>query len=194
MAGARATKRRPLSPDLVLETATELADSEGLDAVTLTRVAKELGTSQPALYRHVDSYDELVRALGLKGREVLAARLVESAVGLAGDDAIGAMGRAWRQVVADHPGLYAATDRYPCAGDVELEDAVDRVVDVLSLSLAAYELSDEQRVDAARALRSAFHGFAHLEMGDGHPHAQDVDESFDELIQLLCRGIKAIGS
>ena len=129
-----------------LDTAAALADSEGLDSVTLTRVAKELGTSQPALYRHVDNYDELIRALGLRGREVLADRLIESAVGLAGDDAIEAMGRAWRKVVVEHPGLYAATDRFPCAGDAELEAAVNRVVEVLSLALTTYDLSDDERV------------------------------------------------
>ncbi len=192
MNAQRAVKRRPLSPELVLDTAIELADSQGLDSVTLTQVAKELGTSQPALYRHVESYDELIRALGLRGREVLADRLIESAVGLAGDDAIEAMGRAWRQVVVDHPGLYAATDRYPCAGDAELEAAVNRVVEVLSLALTTYDLSDDERVDAARALRSAFHGFAHLETGDGHPKDQDIDVSFTQLIDLLCRGIRTI--
>ncbi len=192
MSSQPAVKRRSLSPELVLDTAATLADEEGLDSVTLTHVAKKLGTSQPALYRHIDSYDELIRALGLRGREVLADRLIESAVGLAGDDAIEAMGRAWRGVVADHPGLYAATDRYPCAGDAELEAAVNRVVEVLSLSLSTYDLTDDERVDAARALRSAFHGFAHLENGDGHPLDQDLDESFTQLIELLCRGIRTI--
>lgn len=192
MSGQRAVKRRPLTPDLVLDTAADLADREGLDNVTLTRVAKKLGTSQPALYRHVESYDELIRALGLRGREVLADRLIESAVGLAGDDAIEAMGRAWRQVVVEHPGLYAATDRYPCAGDGELEAAVNRVVEVLSLALTTYDLTDAERVDAARALRSAFHGFSHLETGDGHPLDQDLDASFTQLIEMLCRGIRTI--
>ncbi|MDG1464878.1 MAG: TetR family transcriptional regulator, partial [Acidimicrobiales bacterium] len=123
--------RRTLDTDQVVDSAAALADSEGLDAVTLTRVALLLGVRQPALYRHIDSYDALIRALGLRGREILASRLGEAAVGLAGDDAVRAMGRAWRAMVGDHPGLYAATDRYPCAGDAELEEAVERVVSVL---------------------------------------------------------------
>lgn len=184
--------RTPLTTDLVIATAERIADDEGLDAVSLSRVARELGSSQPALYRHIGSYDELIRALGLRGRTVLAERLVDAAVGLAGDDAVRAMANAWRQMVRDHPGLYAATDRYPCAGDAELEAAVNRVVEVLSLALMAYDLTDTQRIDAARALRSSFHGFAHLEMGDGHPLDQDLDESFDELVTLLCYGIRSL--
>lgn len=184
--------RAPLGTELVVDTAAQLADSEGLDAVTLTRVAKELGTSQPALYRHIDGYDQLVRALGLRGREILADRLVESAVGLAGDDAVRAMGLAWREVVATHPGLYAATDRYPCADDEELEDAVDRIVNALGAALVGFNLNVDDTVHAARTLRSAFHGFSHLEAGDGHPRKQDLDDSFDHLIELICAGIRAL--
>ena len=181
--------RRTLDTEQVVEAAATLADVNGLDAVTLTRVAEKLGVRQPALYRHVDSYDALIRALGLRAREILAARLSEAAVGLAGDDAVRAMGRAWRAMVRDHPGLYAATDRYPCAGDAELDEAVGRVVQVLGLALVAYGLADDDRVHAARSMRSAFHGFAHLESGDGHPHPVDLDESFDRLVDLLCAGI-----
>ena len=181
--------RRTLDTEQVVEAAATLADVNGLDAVTLTRVAEKLGVRQPALYRHVDSYDALIRALGLRGREILAARLSEAAVGLAGDDAVRAMGRAWRAMGRDHPGLYAATDRYPCAGDAELDEAVGRVVQVLGLALVAYGLADDDRVHAAWSMRSAFHGFAHLESGDGHPHPVDLDESFDRLVDLLCAGI-----
>ncbi len=186
------SKRTQLSSELVIETAAAIADDEGLDSVTLTRVAKELGTSQPALYRHVESYDDLIRSLGLRGREILSDRLTEAAVGLSGRDAVRAMGLAWRRLVSDHPGLYSATDRYPCAGDDELEEAVDRIVATLGHAVRGFDLTEDDAVHAARTLRSAFHGFAHLESGDGHPLKQDLDDSFDHLIELLCAGIQAV--
>lgn len=181
----------PLSAELVVRTAAKIADEQGIDALTLTTVAKTLGTSQPALYRHVDSYDDLVRSLGLQAREMLAQRLTESAVGVAGEDAVRAVGLAWRKMVAEHPGLYAATDRFPCAGDPELEAAVDRVIRTLQMALADFDLSEDREVHVARTMRSAFHGFSHLEAGDGHPLEQDLDDSFDQLIELICSGIRA---
>ncbi len=186
--------RTQLSTEIVIDCAAQIADAEGLDALSLTRVANELGTSQPALYRYVDSYDNLVRALGLLGRQMLADRLAASAVGLAGDDAVRAMGEAWRSTVRDHPGLYAATDRFPCAGDRELEAAVDRIVGILGQGLVSYDLSADATVHAGRALRSAFHGFSHLEAGDGHPLGQDLDDSFDDLLTLLCRGVRSMAA
>ena len=183
--------RVPLDQERVIEAAGELADANGLDALTLTRVAKELGVRQPALYRHVESYQDLLRLLSLRGRERLAAALSEAAIGVSGDEAVAAVGHAWRKEVHTRPGLYAATDRYPCAGDEELEEAVERIVAVIGQALTGFDLDDDHRVHAARALRSAFHGFCHLESGDGHPHPHDLDDTFEGLIELLCAGIRS---
>lgn len=182
-------QRSPLDSAQVIATAAEIADAEGLDQLTLTRVANELGVRQPALYRHVGGYDDLLRSLSLRGREILAQRLADAAVGLSGDDSVAAVGHAWRQMVRDHPGIYAATDRCPCAGDAELEAAVEWVLAVLGQALRGYDLSDEDQVHAARALRSAFHGFSHLESGDGHPLPHDPEDTFEHLVELLCAGI-----
>ena len=180
--------RRPLDAERVISAAAEIADAEGLDKLTLTRVADVLGVRQPALYRHVDGYDDLLRSLSLRGREILAQRLADAAVGLSGNDAVAAVGHAWRKMVREHPGIYAATDRYPCAGDAELEAAVERVLAVLGQVLRGFDLTEEDYVHAARALRSAFHGFSHLESGDGHPLPHDPEDTFDHLVELLCAG------
>ncbi len=184
--------RPQLDAETVVATAGSIADAEGLDAVTLTRVARELGISQPALYRHVDGYDDLLRRLSLEGRQLLVERLREAAVGVSSDDAVRAMGGAWRQAVRDRPGLIEATDRYPCAGDAELEEAVEAIVETLGLALIGYDLSPIDQVHAARALRSAFHGFAHLEAGDGHPSPHDLDDTFEHIVDIVCRGIRRL--
>ena len=184
-----ASARRPLDAERVISAAADIADAAGLDKLTLTRVAGSLGVRQPALYRHVDGYDDLLRSLSLRGREILAQRLADAAVGLSGDEAVAAVGHAWRKMVRDHPGIYAATDRYPCAGDAELESAVERVLAVLGQVLRGFDLTGEDRVHAARTLRSAFHGFSHLESGDGHPLPHDPEDTFGHLVELLCAGI-----
>ncbi|MFD1860830.1 TetR/AcrR family transcriptional regulator [Aeromicrobium camelliae] len=49
-----------LSVDRILGAAVAIADAEGLAAVSMARVAQELGYSSMALYRHVGSKDELL--------------------------------------------------------------------------------------------------------------------------------------
>jgi AcrR family transcriptional regulator len=61
---------------LVLDTAARLLDAEGVEAVTMRRLAEELGVSAMALYRYVGSKDELLMALvdGLAARVVYPPR------------------------------------------------------------------------------------------------------------------------
>src|ERR1700739_197087 len=52
-----------LSVDAIVEAAVRVADAEGLDAVSMARVAKELGFTTMSLYRHVASKDELLQLM-----------------------------------------------------------------------------------------------------------------------------------
>lgn len=51
--------RQPLSQDAIVAAAIRVLDAEGLDAVSMRRVAQELGTGPASLYVHVANKDEL---------------------------------------------------------------------------------------------------------------------------------------
>lgn len=60
-AGATSEERRPqLTRDRVLEAAVLLADREGIEAVSMRRLAQELGIEAMSLYTHVSSKDDLL--------------------------------------------------------------------------------------------------------------------------------------
>ena len=59
--------RAGLTPDSVLDAAARIADADGLPAVTLARLAAELGVRPPSLYKHVDGLDAIHRGLALRG-------------------------------------------------------------------------------------------------------------------------------
>ncbi|MFD1936519.1 TetR/AcrR family transcriptional regulator [Nonomuraea mangrovi] len=52
-----------LSARLIVEAAVTIADAEGLDALSMQRVASVLGYTSMALYRHVPGKDQLVAAM-----------------------------------------------------------------------------------------------------------------------------------
>src|SRR5687767_4967816 len=52
--------RKPLSRDLVLETAVALADHEGLAALSMRRLGQELGVEAMSLYHHVANKEALL--------------------------------------------------------------------------------------------------------------------------------------
>jgi len=65
MAAAKATEaeRARLSRSAVVDRALALADSEGVDALTIRRITQELGVTPMALYWHFRSKEELIAAV-----------------------------------------------------------------------------------------------------------------------------------
>ncbi|TDC21541.1 TetR/AcrR family transcriptional regulator, partial [Streptomyces sp. 8K308] len=52
-----------LTPDRIAATAVSIADAEGLDAVTMRRLAADLGVAPMAAYRYVSGKDELLELM-----------------------------------------------------------------------------------------------------------------------------------
>jgi len=181
--------RRGLDRDQVVDAAVAIADADGQDAVTLARVAAALGVRSPSLYNHVDGRDGLLQGVATRATQELAAALRRAATGRAGAEAIAAIAQAQRAYALAHPGRYAATVRPPAPGDAAHEAAAADALDVLTTVLEGAGLSGDDVIHAARALRSAVHGFAALEAGGGFGLDVDPDVSFRRLVDALARGI-----
>ena len=182
--------RAGLDTDRVVDAAATIADADGLDAVTLARVAGGLGVRAPSLYNHVDGRAGLLRALALRGVRELTAALREAAIGRSGPDALAATARAYRAYALAHPGRYAATVTAPSADDTEHLAAAKETVDVVLAILRQWDLEGDDAVHAARAFRSAVHGFLALETAGGFGIPIDLDTSFERLVATLAAGME----
>jgi AcrR family transcriptional regulator len=181
--------RRGLDGDRVVEAAAAIADADGLHAVTLARLAADLGVRPPSLYNHVEGRDGLLRAVALRGVRELTEALRHAAVGRSGPDALAAMARAYRAYAHAHPGRYAATVAAPAPGDDEHLAAAGETLDVVLAVLRGWDLRDDDAVHAARTVRSALHGFVALEAAGGFGIPIDLDESFERLVATLAKGL-----
>jgi AcrR family transcriptional regulator len=181
--------RRGLDREQVVAAAVEIADADGLEAVTLARVAAALGVRSPSLYNHVEGREDLVRGIATRSTQELATALRRAATGRAGTDAIAAVAQAQRAYALAHPGRYAATVAAPAPGDTEHAAAAADAVDVLESVLAGSGREGDDLIHAVRALRSAVHGFAALEASGGFGLDVDPDVSFSRLVDALARGI-----
>lgn len=178
-----------LTTDRVVLEAEELADEVGLPALTLAALAGRLEVKLPSLYKHVRGMDGLQRELAVRAKLELADVLGRSAVGRSRDDAVRAMAEAYRSWAGQHPGRYAATVRAATPGDEADEAAGATATAVVLDVIGGYGLAGNDGVDAARAIRSALHGFIVLERDRGFGLPVDVDRSFDRLVDALCRGL-----
>jgi len=174
--------RAGVTVERVVSTAGDIADEEGVTALTMSAVAQRLGVSVPGLYKHVDGLPDVNRMLAVRATNELADALSASVMGLAGDAALQSLCRAYREYAKQHPGRYAATVTAPTAVDVEHQAAANRAVTAVLAMFSSYQLTADDAIDAARYLRSVLHGFVTLELAGGFGLPQDVDASFDQAV------------
>ena len=173
----------------VVEAAAKLVDEEGIEHLTLGRLAERLGIRTPSLYNHVAGLPGLKRDLALYCLRDLLERIMRATIGKSGAEAIVALATVYRAYAREAPGRYALTLQAPAPGDQELQAIAQQIVDVLRAVLAPYRLSEEEAIHAIRSLRSIVHGFSSLEVAGGFGMPVDLDASFHWLIHLFIVGL-----
>lgn len=149
----------------------------GFEQVTMRGLARELGVSPMALYRHVANKDDLLD-------EVVDGLLRDTWRPRADD----ADWRSWimeaadrlRVLLVDQPAALHVFLRHPVVSPAAL-DRMDAVVRVLR-----QVLSDEERVtEAYAAIQTYTIGFAALEASRGMRGDVDVDAASSEMVDRL---------
>lgn len=182
--------RAGLTSRTVVDLALAVADEQGAAAVTLAAVAQRAGVATPALYKHVANLAELRLLVSERVLQELADRLAAAVLGRSGDDAVRSLLRAYRGYVVAHPGRYGAMLQRP-VDDPRWREAGERLTEVVLAVLRGYGPSAPDLVHAARTLRAAAHGFAVLEAAGGFGLPEDVDASYEMLIDTVIGGIRA---
>ncbi|MFN2135277.1 MAG: TetR/AcrR family transcriptional regulator [Candidatus Promineifilaceae bacterium] len=182
--------RRQLNKDRVLHTAAELAEEcGGVEELTLSALAGELGVRAPSLYNHVDGLRGLRGDLALFAGEMLLADVRQAAFGKTGTEALVAMGRAYRAFAHAHPALYPLTTVAPDPDETARVALAQEWLQLLLLTMASVGIEGENALHAIRAYRALLHGFVSLETGGGYKMALDLDESFERLLAMFVSGL-----
>ena len=139
-----AMRRQPLSRPRILAAAIAMADRDGLDEVTLRRLATELGVHVTSFYNHVATRDAVV--------EGMVETLIEEAAfptePLPWESWIRRIAASMRTVAVNHPGASAAFFRQPGKG---LAAAA-----TIECGLAAFEQAGLPPREAYEATRATF--------------------------------------
>jgi AcrR family transcriptional regulator len=187
-----ATSASPASlDDRLVQTALGLLDREGLEALSLRRIARDSGVSHGAPLRHFRSHADLLAAVAARGFLLLSAGVEASGSGLPPDarpmDRLAAAGAAYAAMAVDHPGLFALMfrpDRYD-RSNAALRRAADAAFEALvhhvrSAQAAGFHPDRDTRV-LAGAVWATVHGLASL-WAQGAFSAAVPGASFDDAL------------
>jgi AcrR family transcriptional regulator len=177
--------------EILTGTATRVVDQHGFEGLSVSSVAAALDVAPSALYTHCDGLGGLRTLVAVAATENLADRIRTAAIGTSGQNAVLAMGQAYRQFALDHPGQFAAILRLPHANDPRLRSAGRSIVDVFALVFAAMGLSSRESSMAAQSTHSAIHGFMALEHVTGTEDRHEID--YAHLLEALQRVVGTDG-
>ena len=179
--------RAGLTPARLTVAAADLADEQGLEAVTAAALARRFEVQAASLYSHVGGTADLHRRVSLLALEECADRLAAALAGRSGRDALSALGDTYRDYARQHPGRYAAM-RVPLDPTTAAASAGPRHAALLGAVLRGYPLDDLHRTHAIRLLGSLVHGFTSLELAGGFDHsAPDAATSWTAILDAVDR-------
>jgi len=151
--------------DALVDAGETLARAEGLDGVTVRRIAAACGVSAAAVYRHFPSGDHLIAAVAQRAREIMArdmfARL-DAAAGLPPIDRLREVGESYIAFALAEPRLFTLVSMPMTTPPDRPDDpnAADLVRDIV-LELEPTGVIDEGRVASRMMLAQASaHGLA----------------------------------
>ena len=177
--------RAGLSPQVLTRSAAEMADEEGLAAVTLAALARRLHVKAPSLYAHVAGNRDLKQRVAVLALAETADRVAEAVAGRSGRDALDALGRAYRDYAAAHPGRHQATT-LPLDDDVARTGAGPRHVELARAVLRSYALPEPEETHAVRLLGAMVRGWTDLELAGGFARSEpDAEESWQRAVNGL---------
>jgi len=174
----QATRREPLTKERIEEAALRVMDAEGLEAVTMRRIGRELGVEAMSLYNHVEDKDDILNGV----TELVFTRFdYPPFTGEWLEDAK-AMAREWRRLLGLHPSVcqLLAERHKPLEGLASF-----RAMDAALGLLRSAGLSDRDAAQAFNALGSYILGYVTMEqglmLGNDEDHAKQHDLAMDAL-------------
>jgi AcrR family transcriptional regulator len=159
----------------IVDAARTLLEEEGLNALSMRRLADRIGIRAPSLYKHFADKQDLEAALISNGF-LEQARVFEKAAG--NDDPLRAIALAYRRFARKHPHLYRLMTDHPLQRDRLAPGVEERAARALIDAVGGDR-------DLARAAFAFAHGMANLELNERFPPGADIDAAWD-------RGLEAI--
>jgi len=176
----------PLTPRVreIVSAALALLEEHGAEALTMRRLAEQLGIRAPSLYKHLAGKSELETAVIAVGFEDLATAL-EGAAGETGGRGPGGglarLGSAYREFALARPHLYRLMNERPLARELLPPGLEDRAAAPLVATVGGDP-------DLARAAWAFAHGMIMLELNDRFPPGADLDAAWQAGLRGFARG------
>lgn len=181
----------PSQTDLagIIEAARRLIEQDGVESLSLSRIAAELGIKAPSLYNHIESKNDLLHAV-IEHTYLNMFAAHDEALETSGEDPseqIMNLCRAQRRFAHANPNAYMlaySTQNPELRADPDLllnqAIAIQKIMACIS--------GEQNSLPALRGSLALTHGFITLELNGQFRRGGDLSETFDQIIRAYLAG------
>jgi len=183
----------------LLDAAMEGVRTNGIGSLSLRELARSVGVSPSATYRHFPSREHLVMRVSQRAREALARDLIAASGRITGSNTkrrsierFEAIGHAYVQFAVRNPALFeAAFSRSGVALDQPDDpSAWSGLADSIDQMIAAGAIPPTRRKDAPIIAWSGVHGIATIVTSSIWPAGVSADQQIAAVIAGLTRSLQ----
>jgi len=183
---SRYSEHEPLGADSIVRAAEHIIDQDGLGALTMRRLGRELGVEAMSIYHHIPNKAALEARLVTRLLAAEDVGLPDAAADLTPDLLVEHYARRLRSALHDHPRrLPLVTGRLP----PELFDAALPLSVVDSLMAAGFDPSASAWI--LDAVIGYVIGHALVEHSDHRATADDDEAAFETGLRFLLLGLRS---
>lgn len=158
-------KPRGVSRERLIDVSLEIVEREGAEQLTIRRIAETVDRTQPAVYQHFASKDEILAALAVDGFTALVQR-IDKASKRSKNGSLAAIASAYVQFGLERPRLYKVMFVDPAV--IPFAQASTPAPARNAFRLIAAAVAEESGLDVSQAetatevIWAALHGFVML--------------------------------
>lgn len=175
-AGEETSPRPPLTKERVLHAAVDLADRDGLGALTMRRLGAELGVEAMSLYKHVASKEEILDGIV----ELVVGEIEIPSEGADWKEAMRRRAISARAVLSRHSWAIGLLESHGARGPTAL-----RYLDAILGNLRSAGFSVESAAHAFWLLDSYVYGHVIQETSLPFSSSQEMSESTGSFLQRI---------
>lgn len=182
-------KEMRITIEKIIQTASEIADREGLSGISLKAVAAVLQIRTPSLYNHIDSLECLLREVAHSGMREINHQMTQAAVGISGDTAIQSAGVAYFRFMIAHPGVYETIQWATWHQNNETEEILSDYHCLMGKLVLSCGLSITEPNPVVRLLEGFLHGYATQQLGSALSQPDDAIADMSSALDVVLLGI-----
>ena len=183
-----------ITRESIIRQATVMIEQNGVEQLSLGKLATALGVKAPSLYRYVNNKDALLKAVNLQTVQELFAAYGEALADVSGEAEVKltAVLHAHRAFALSQPQGYMLALANPNDAQRPDEDALLQMV--LPIQALTVELTGEAHSLAAlRGALALVHGFVMLELNNQLRRGGNLSADFGQAIAAYIQGWQIVG-